>query len=71
MKLIFEFAGEEVDVAEEKNRIAQQLSGAGKPAVPDQRTTDRQDAESLPGVTGVNGYGDKSQPQVNYDGRLK
>jgi len=71
MKLIFEFAGEEVDVAEEKNRIAQQLSGAGKPVVPDQRNADRQDAESLLGVTGVNGYGDKSQPQVNYDGGLK
>jgi hypothetical protein len=45
MRMIFEFAGEEVDVSEERNRIASQPPDKGKPSVPDQRAQDRQEVE--------------------------
>jgi len=68
MRMIFEFAGEEVDVSEERDRIASQPSDKGKPSVPDQRAQDRQDAEEKPVDPNITGYGVHTHPQIAYDG---
>jgi hypothetical protein len=53
MRMIFEFAGEEVDVSEERNRIANRLADKGKASTLDQPALDRQDAEDVIGNQGV------------------
>ncbi len=60
MKIMFEFAGEEIDIHEELAKIqharaAQSVSTETEPA-------DRQQAESSLPIIGVNGYGSKNQP---------
>lgn len=47
MKIMFEFCGEEIDIHEERDRIARQ-TGSANPTMPDQKTQDRQDAEEKP-----------------------
>lgn len=45
MRIMFEFCGEEVDIHEERNRIAQQ-TGSTKPPLLDQQAHNRQDKEA-------------------------
>ena len=70
MRLIFEFAGEEIDVAEELQKIAAEqaakLAGMQQRApVPNQQSLDRQSAQQEPLPVGsLNAYGHPMNRQV-------
>ncbi len=78
MKIIFEFCGEEIDIAEEMQKIVTERAAKlqamaamqGQPApatstpVPNQRSLDRQDAEAHPGQVDVDSNGFK--PIISY-----
>ena len=76
MRIMFEFCGEEVDVAEELQKISaeqaaklQALQAMQQRApVPNQRSIDQQQAlaDAQKNNTNLNGYGDPMHAQVNY-----
>ena len=67
MRIMFEFCGEEIDIHEERERIARQ-AGSTKPTLPDQQTQDRQDAEEKPANPNITGNGVRTHSQISYDG---
>jgi hypothetical protein len=67
MRIMFEFCGEEIDIHEERQRIARQ-AWSTKPTLPDQQTQDRQDAEEKPANPNITGNGVRTHSQISYDG---